>query len=250
MRILRMSIGRIERPAPYHIGSRSPEGCVDLLAGPDARALERSPPRPRSRPPRGPNPRRAPLADGRSRSEDRAVHDGVLADARRLEQHRVAQVRPPATATPGPSATWRPTSARGSTPSVCTNGAAYTGWPLTRPSIRSTCARRYCSGVPRSSQYASDTNPKTGRPSAISRGKMSRSIEAFSPRGHPSSAAASSTYVPALMSPGTSSDGFSRNSITRPSSPVGTSPNGRASSTCVSGSSRRRHARDASPPSR
>ena len=35
------------------------------------------------------------------------------------------------------------------------------------------------------------------------------------------------------MSPGTSSEGFSRNSSTRPSGSVGTRPKGRASSTCV-----------------
>src|SRR5918996_5332735 len=72
-----------------------------------------------------------------------------------------------------------------------------------------------------------------GRPSAISAGKTSRSIESDPGGSQRDSADGSSTYVPALMSPGTCSCGFSRNSITRPSACVATRPNARASSTCA-----------------
>ena len=45
-------------------------------------------------------------------------------------------------------------------------------------------ACRYFSGVPRSSQYASEANPTTERPASITRGKMSRSIDAAVPGCH------------------------------------------------------------------
>ena len=67
---------------------------------------------------------------------------------------------------------------------------------------------------------------------AINAGKISRSIEIARSAVHERSIAGSIRYVPALTSPGVGSSGFSRNSTTRPSGSVGTSPNARASSTC------------------
>ena len=136
---------------------------------------------------------------------------------------------------PGPTTTTGPSARSGRRRSPGTR----TGWVrrLARHASRR-AGRRAPAGTSRASRGPASTPARGSRtPGARRRSgredlALDRDVRAAPIHG--SSALGVSTYVPALMSPGTSSAGFSRNSSTRPSGPVGTRPNGRASSTCVS----------------
>ena len=146
----------------------------------------------------------APGGDLDPGGEDRAADAGALADRAAVEQDRVAHLRPgldPA-ARPdhGPRADRR---ARRRPPRrVDQHARARSARPASRPGPRGCPSSP--AGSARGCRCPSSSRRGAGRagPSPTSRGKTSRSIETFSPGGIRSSTERSSTYIPALISPG------------------------------------------------
>ena len=139
------------RTHPIRVGSRA-----HTRTGTDDRARRPSPPPRSCRPGGSPNRRPAPPRRRRPRARPPPTSRGARGCPRR------------------PSG--RPTATDTRRRGPC-------------PSNRSKCACRYCAGVPRSIQYASDRNPNTGCPASITAGKTSRSIEICAPAVHGASTA-------------------------------------------------------------
>ena len=143
-------------------------------------------------------------ADLGARREDRADDPGALADRAAAEQDRVADLG--AGARPGSRGRAR-RAGRSRRPRRSRRRGrrarpARSARPASRP------APRGCPSSPAGSARGCRCPPSSRRaaapcrPSPTSRGKTSRSIETFSPGGIRSSTERSSTYMPALISPG------------------------------------------------